>query len=173
MDTTTQKELKELYKKWLEVKRFLKSLGCSATDAEDLFQEGLLIYIRKKTLAEFTLESTPIAYVKSTCKFLWYNQSRKEAKQRTVELKDVSIEHSDDWLQKEMYLRQLEQAIQRIGEKCQELLRLFYSAGWNMSAIAAKIGLRNDKVAKAQKYRCLNKVKELIQEEQPVQTTHH
>lgn len=171
MDITTQNELRELYKKWPEVKQFLKSLGCRSTDAEDIFQEGLLIYTRKKSTADFKLESTPIAYVKNTCKFLWYNQSRKEAKHRSVELNELAMEESEDWLQKELYLIQLERAIQKIGEKCQELLRLFYSAGWTMSAIATKIGLRNDKVAKAQKYRCLNKVKEFIQEENPVQTS--
>ena len=32
-----------------------------------------------------------------------------------------------------------------------------------MADIAVKIGLRSDKVAKAQKYRCLQKAKELVQ----------
>jgi hypothetical protein len=39
-------------------------------------------------------------------------------------------------------------------------LHLFYGLGLNMLDIAKKIGLRNEKVVKAQKYRCIQKAKE-------------
>jgi DNA-directed RNA polymerase specialized sigma24 family protein len=57
-------------------------------------------------------------------------------------------------------LKTVESAILQLGKQCRELLELFYGLGWNMVDIAKKIGLRNDKVAKAQKYRCLQKAKE-------------
>lgn len=155
-----QQELKALYKKWPEIKRFMKSIGCKKNDAEDLFQEALVIYCRKKEDPEFKLTTDPFFYVRNTCKLLWYNQSRKEGKQQTFELEKDIAELDDDWFQKEMKLSRVEKAIQLLGEQCRELLQLFYGFGWNMTDIAKKIGLRNDKVAKAQKYRCLQKAKE-------------
>lgn len=155
-----QKELKALYKKWPEIKRFMKLIGCKANDAEDIFQEALVIYCRKKEDSSFFLTTDPYFYVRNTCKLLWYNQARKEGKQQTFELEKDVAEIDDDWFQKEMKLSRLEKAIQQLGEQCRELLQLFYGSGWNMSEIAKKIGLRNDKVAKAQKYRCLQKAKE-------------
>jgi len=156
-------ELHSLYKKWPDIKRYLRSLGCNSTDAEDIFQEALVIFARKRTQANFELTVEPFHYVKNTCKFLWYNQSRKESKHRTNELGDnITAEVDDEWFVKEQQFAVIEKALLKLGDKCQQLLQLFYGKGWSMSDIAKKIGLRNDKVAKAQKYRCLTKAKEEV-----------
>ena len=154
--------LKALYKKWPDVKRYMRSVGCKSTDAEDIFQEALLIFTRKLKEPEFELTVEPFHYVKNTCKFLWYNQSRKEGKIQKTEYNENFAEYENDWFQKEMKLRSIENAISKIGKQCQDLLKFFYGLGWNMVEIAKKLGLRNDKVAKAQKYRCINKVKDQI-----------
>ena len=155
-----KKELNSLYKKWPDTRRVLKSKGCKAVDAEDIFQEALVIFCRKREEKDFTLSVDAFHYVKSTCKFLWYNQSRKS--KTSVELtENINVlDTSSDWLEKEMKLRLIERAIQDLGQKCRELLTSFYGSGMSMSAIAQKLGLRNEKVAKAQKYRCLQKAKE-------------
>lgn len=161
-------ELQVLYKKWPDVKRYLRSLGCPSTDAEDIFQEALVIFARKRQDSDFELTVEPFHYVKNMCKFLWYNQSRKETKHRTSELTDQASEESNDaWFQKEQQHALIEKALLGIGEKCQQLLQLFYGKGWSMTDIAKKIGLRNDKVAKAQKYRCLTKAKEEVRRLHP------
>ena len=156
-------QLKELYKKWPEVKRFLSNLGCKGTNAEDIFQEALVIYVRKKKDSSFVLTVAPFFYVRNTCKLLWYNQARKNGIQATFELEHDVIALEDDWFQQEMKLNIVEKAIQQLGEQCRQLLQLFYGAGIEMSEIAQKLGLRNEKVAKAQKYRCLQKAKENAQ----------
>ncbi|HLP54013.1 MAG TPA: sigma-70 family RNA polymerase sigma factor [Fluviicola sp.] len=157
-------QLKALYKKWPEIKRFLVSLGCTKNDAEDVFQEALVIYIRKCEQPDFVLTVEPFFYVRNTCKLLWYNQSRKQGRQQTFSLETDVAQLDDDWFRKETQIRTIEQALTQLGKQCQELLQLFYGLGWSMTDIAAKIGLRNDKVAKAQKYRCLQKAKELVQD---------
>lgn len=159
-----QHELKQLYRKWPDIRRYLKTLGCDSVGAEDIFQEALLIYIRKRESSEFELTVEPFFYVRNTCKLLWYNQARKEQKQLSTELHE-NIEAAEEvWFEKEMKIREVESTLEKLGAQCQELLQLFYGLGWNMVDIAKKIGLRNDKVAKAQKYRCLQKAKEMIQE---------
>lgn len=157
-----QKELKALYKQWPDVRHFMKSMGCNAADAEDIFQEALLIYTRRLNDPTFELTVHPFHYVKNTCKFLWYNQARKEGKTQTGEWKEEYVTEEDEWFQKEMKLRSIENALSKIGKQCQELLRLFYGMGWSMVDVAKKLGMRNDKVAKAQKYRCIHKVKEQL-----------
>lgn len=160
------KELKSLYKKWPDIKRFMRTIGCKRTDAEDIFQEALLIYTRKLNDVNFELTVEPFHYVKNTCKFLWYNQARKAKHVQKTELHENFAEFEDDWFQKEMKLRSIETALSKIGKQCQDLLKLFYGFGWNMVDIAKKLGMRNDKVAKAQKYRCINKVKDQLRSEQ-------
>lgn len=155
-------ELKALYKKWPDAKRFLSTLGCNGANAEDIFQEALIIYLRKKEDPSFTLTVEPYFYVRNTCKLLWYNQSRKEGKNPVFELEQDVIAQNDDWFEKEQKLSILEKAIQNLGEQCRQLLQLFYGLGTPMAEIAKKIGLRNEKVAKAQKYRCLQKAKDNV-----------
>lgn len=159
---TQEATLRAIYRKWPDIKRFLQSVGCTKNDAEDVFQEALVIYIRKCEQPDFVLTVEPFFYVRNTCKLLWYNQARKQGKQQTYALEsDVAALH-DDWFEKEQQIRTIETALTQLGKQCQELLQLFYGLGWNMVEIAKKIGLRNDKVAKAQKYRCLQKAKELV-----------
>jgi RNA polymerase sigma factor (sigma-70 family) len=163
MDKEIEKELKKLYKKWPEMKRFLATIGCFTLDAEDIFQEALVVFARKQEDPSFVLTVEPFYYVKSTCKLLWYNEARKQSKFPTVELSNEEIAMDDAWFQKEMKLRTIESALKNLGKQCQEILELFYGLGWNMVDIAKKIGLRNDKVVKTQKYRCLQKAKELTE----------
>lgn len=159
-------ELKALYKKWPDIRRFMKTLSCNSTDAEDIFQEALLIYSRKISEPDFTLTVEPFHYVKNTCKFLWYNQARKERKILKTEISENIADYENDWFQKEMKLKSIEDAILKIGKQCQELLKMFYGLGKSMIEIAKKLDFRNDKVAKVQKYRCINKVKDIIQSQE-------
>lgn len=96
---------------------------------------------------------------------MWYNQSRKEGKNHAVPLEEIQDLEQEDYTQKEMKFLRVEKAIEQIGAKCRELLQLFYGVGMNMSDIADKLGFRNDKVAKAQKYRCLNDLKDAVRNE--------
>ena len=53
--------------------------------------------------------------------------------------------------------------MENIGQQCQEILQLFYGLGWSMVDIANKIGLRNENVVRVQKFRCIQKAKELAE----------
>ncbi|MFT5858184.1 MAG: RNA polymerase sigma factor (sigma-70 family) [Flavobacteriaceae bacterium] len=158
--------LKDLYTKWPDVKLLMKKIGCSNSDAEDLFQEALLIFMRKMEDPTFELTVAPFHYVKNTCKLLWYNQARKEKKLPKSDLPEEVAQQDDDWFQNELLLQKVEKAISEIGQKCQDLLKLFYGLGQSMVDIAKKLGFRNDNVAKAQKYRCINKVKDILRSQE-------
>lgn len=155
-------DIQKLYKKWPEIKRFMKSIGCNSVEAEDVFQESLVIFIRKKEDPNFVLTVEPFYYVKNTCKLLWYNQARKNQKEHAIEITPEITSIDDEWFEKEMKIAKIENAIENIGKQCKEILQLFYGRGMNMIEIAKKVGLRNDKVVKAQKYRCLQKAKDLV-----------
>ena len=161
-----QKELSVLYKHFPEVKRLLRSFGCDGLTAEDIFQEALIIYLRKKNDPAFDFQLAPIHFIKQTCKLLWYNTARKVQKQGAGSLESDLEEIPDSWMEKELQYKQLETALSKIGKQCRELLHLFYGLGWNMVAIAKKLDFRNDKVAKAQKYRCIQKAKDVVKEAQ-------
>lgn len=157
-----EQQINELYKKWPQAKRFLKTLGCPANEAEDLFQEAILIFCQKRDEPSFQLTVEPIYYVQNTCKLLWYNLARKQQRNVHIELPNDLEAVEQDWIEKESQLNQIEAAILNIGKQCQEILTLFYGKKWSMDLIAKKIGLRSEKVVKVQKHRCIQKVKDQL-----------
>lgn len=161
-DTALQKELKILYGKWPDIRRFLKSLNCPQTDAEDIFQEALVLFCRKKSDPDFELTVDAFYYIRNTCKLLWYNEARRRQKDPHFALEADVQQIDDDWFAREMKLAHVERALKTIGEQCQQILQLFYGLGWKMTDIALKTGLRNEKVVKTQKYRCLQKAKDAV-----------
>lgn len=157
-----QKEILQLYTYRTEVKKLMLSLGCDASLAEDIFQEALIIYLQKKREETFEFSFAPIHYIKQTCKFLWFSEARKNQRNPIVSGDfDFSAEEQD-WFEKEQKMRLMEAAFERLGKQCKELLQLFYGLGKSMVEIAKKLDMRNEKVAKAQKYRCIQKAKELV-----------
>lgn len=155
-----EKELRSLYKKLPEMKKFLRSLGCPKEKSEDIFQEALLVYVRKvEEGIELSVE--PFFYVRNTCKFLWYNQSRKESKNQEVEIGEAVSAEESSWLEKENLFKQMEEVVNQLDEACRNILQFFYGLSMSMDDIAKKVGLRSGKVVKVQKHRCLKKAKEL------------
>jgi hypothetical protein len=69
-----EKELKLIYKKWPHFRNYLKKLGCPKQTAEDIFQEALLIYSRKKEDPDFILTVEAFYYVRNTGKKLAQNR---------------------------------------------------------------------------------------------------
>ena len=166
-------ELKSLYKKWPEIRRFLANMGCRNQDAEDIFQEALIIYTRKKKEIDFELNVEPFYYVKNTCKLLWFNELRKQKKLPNAELSNDLIEIESNWFQIELKLKSIEKAMENLGKQCQEILQLFYGLGFNMVDIAKKIGLRNENVVRVQKFRCIQKAKELAKANHALEETEY
>lgn len=154
-------ELKVLYKKWPDIRRFLHSLGCKNQDAEDIFQEALIIFTRKRKEPDFELTVEPLYYIKTTCKLLWFSQLRVNKRMPESDLSTDLKEMDSNWFQLELKLRSIEKAMENIGDKCREILELFYGLGWSMIDIANKLELRNENVVRVQKFRCIQKTKEL------------
>ena len=86
MTKELNKELSALYKKFPEIRKYLATLGCDAETAEDIFQEALLIYSRKRSQPDFELTVDSFFFVRSTSKLLWYNESRKKSNKLTQSL---------------------------------------------------------------------------------------
>jgi len=156
--------IEEVYRQRKEIRTYLLALSCPKEGTDDIIQEAILVLSRKLNSGEYDHSVPPIAYVKKTTKFLWYNEARKSSKIKLAE-NDFEHDRDHDFLEKEVKLRAIESAIDKIGKKCQQILQMFYGLGMDMVSIAKKLDFRNDKVAKAQKYRCMNKVKELVQDQ--------
>lgn len=141
--------------------------GGDAVDAEDIFQEAMVILFEKSQSASFRLSCKIGTYLFAVCKHLWYKKWKRG--QRTVLGDDFTQEkaYEDDIVgheERELHFEQLDQALDKIGEPCRTLLRAFYMQNKSMQDIAAQFGYTNADNAKTQKYKCLNRLRKLFYE---------
>jgi RNA polymerase sigma factor (sigma-70 family) len=172
----TDKTLDALYSFFPAARKMILSNGGTKQDAEDIFQEALIVFCRRIKDPNFLLTSKPSTYLFSVCRFLWKDElkSRHRIVSGESEVFDGPAEPGEsaigEAIEKENVVRLAEQALEQLGERCRELLVLFYNRRLRLKEIARMMGYTSENTAKNQKYKCLegakNKLKELKQKVQ-------
>lgn len=157
-----------LYKNFPAVKKLLRLKGGNAADAEDVFQEALIILCRKIKETDFTLTAQLSTYLFSVCRFLWKDELKKR-RTHTVYDFDTGLSNLEelqlvDWTNEEARIKLAEKVINELGERCREVLLLFYNGGLKLKDIAAKMGYSSENTAKNQKYKCLEAAKNKLKD---------
>ena len=156
-----EKAFKELYNYFPKVEALILKSGGSKNNASDIFQEALILLFRKLQKCDFVLTSSLETYLYSVCRFMCYYQNRANAKQTdwNVNLEESEQDEIASIFQEEEKYKLAETALQTLGEKCLEILKMFYHQGVKMAEIAKKMKLSSAKIAKNQKYKCLERAK--------------
>ena len=77
---TRGKAIKELYKEFPKIKANICSSGGSRQDAEEVFNDALLLLIEKVQEDNFQLTSKLSSFLYGINRFLWMNELRKKKK---------------------------------------------------------------------------------------------
>lgn len=150
--------LQFVYRKYFPVVRFfvIKNSG-KDEDAQDLFQEALiLIYTRLKD-GPLNLSCAFNTYLYSVCRFLWLQHLEKKHI-KTEGLTDnhtfieLEPEFEDQATEQEQF-RLYQKHFQSLHKDCQEILRLFLNKV-PLKEIAQKVNIKSDKYLKKRKYEC-------------------
>ena len=160
--------LKELYQYYPVVRQLILKNSGNKQDAEDIFQEALIILWRKAKEKDFQLSSSLKTFLFSISRLQWMNELRKRKSSSTKisgekdfpELNENDSEKFSGYLQEEEKFQKAENALMKLGEKCRKLLQLFYSQNKSFKEIAGLLDFANEKVAKNQKYKCMEKARE-------------
>ncbi len=155
---------KKLYQYNKPIKQWVKQNNGNKADAEDVLQDAMIVFYKLIHKPNFELTAKPETLLFSIAKKLWLYQLRQH-KNLIFDnhfLDNELIEIDIDFIEQEQKYTQMENVLNLIGNKCLQLLNLFYFEKLDMVEIALKLDFRNDKVAKAMKYKCLEKAKTLI-----------
>lgn len=148
-----------LYKGFPEVKQYILANSGTPQDAQDIFQEAVILLFRKVQSSDFQLTSTPTTYLFGICKFLWLNKLRKPSTSTADNVEEMAIPGLEEAIQEESKFANAETALKALGKKCQELLQLFYIKKLTMVDIAYHLKLRSPKVARNQKFKCMEQAR--------------
>ncbi len=154
--------LEQVYEKAFPVvARLIKNMGGDYEDAKDIFHDAMVLFYEKSLSKANPTVEFPVAYLRQTARHLWLKRQelgeRKKAYQPQV---DLGI-HEPPAI-KEQVLSYLQLA----GKRCLELLESFYYHEYSLREIAEHFGFRNVRSATVQKYKCLEKIRNKIQENQ-------
>ena len=133
-------------------------------DALDIFQEGMVALWTNIQTGKFQLqENTKVStYLYALCRNLWISRLRKRKHHEVLETDErLEIPDETEAMEEEHErIQTLGQQLKKLGQSCQDLLRLFYYEKKALREIAEKLGL-TEKTAKNNKYRCMKQLRAL------------
>jgi RNA polymerase sigma factor (sigma-70 family) len=157
-----------IYKEFFPLIKFLVTEnGGADEDAEDIFQDGIIILYNKISLNQLILSSSFKTYMYSVCRNLWLQKLNKR-KAIYDKLTDVEefIDLPKDMLQEasieeaEMH-RIIQVHFLSLPEDCQKILKLFIK-NIPLREIAGIMGFKTENYAKTRKYLCKEDLKKRI-----------
>jgi len=136
-------------------------------DAEDVFQDSLIVIFKKIRNNELELSSSFRTYLYSVCRNLWLQKLHKR-KQFTREFSDIeSFVELPEKVVEEIYddevekYRLYQQHFLTLNDDCQKVLLLFMKK-ISLREIAVEMGYKTEKYAKTRKYLCKEELKKRI-----------
>jgi len=130
-------------------------------EAKDIFQEAMVVLYEKANEGNFELSSSLKTWIYAVCRNKWLKQLEKKKKNyrfTDFEEFDAVEEKEEENISVHETLRA---NLNRLGVGCRKLLLLFYYFKKSMEEIAVDLNYTNADNAKAQKYKCIQKLKAL------------
>ena len=151
-----------LYKKaFPAVAKYISKRGGSFDEAKDIFQDALIVYYEKAVCGTLALHVNEQAYLLGIAKHLWSKKFMENT--RTVPI-DVYEEDFAAGIDFEPASGKLIRYLETTGQKCMEMLKAFYYDNLPVNKIAELFGYSGVRSATVQKYKCMEKVREIIKE---------
>lgn len=136
---------------------FIRKMGGSLDEAQDIFQDALIIYYEKNLLLGNKADNET-QYITGISRHLWFRKYNKDRLFLTMpELWEPPSEKEEAKVSEKLL-----HFVERSGKKCLELLTAFYYDKLNMRELAEKFGFSGERSATTQKFKCLEKVREGI-----------
>ena len=138
---------------------FIKKNNGDEEDANDIFQEAIIIIYRKLKANELVLDCSFDTYLYSICRFLWLKilEKRKIEKVNIKDNHEVNYEIFDESLEIIADLNDRHRLYQKhfagLGKDCQKILQLYFDKV-PLQNIADIMGYKSEKYAKKRKYSC-------------------
>lgn len=179
VDRLKRNDLKTLDKVYLTYKKefflFARTLNTQEEDIADIYQETIIsLYENVQNGKLKKLTSTLKSYVFAIGKFKIYKHMDKTRKlYHEGQIMHISEEmqlFETDALEEQRQV--LRKSWKQLGNKCQQILELFYYKGMTLDEIQEVLQYASKDVLKSQKHRCMAQLKELARERYEKAWTH-
>ncbi len=147
------------------VERFVLQNNGSRAEAEDVFQETLLVLLDRVPRADFTLTSSLKTYLLAIAHNLWLKRLRTAG--RTVRAELAALEQAAPAEESAAFAAEaraepqtrVQSLLVRLTAKCLALVRALFFGGRNIVEVAQENGYTTVHNARNQKYKCLEQAR--------------
>ncbi len=152
--------LRYIYKKYFhKIHSFVTINNGASEEANDIFQESIIIIYRKLKEDEFFLQNCTFeTYLFSVCKLLWLKQLQIKrgdiVKNGDIsELDEIIDDDLSELIRKNERYKLFQDHFQKLGKDCQTILQLFFEK-MPIKQITEVMGYSSESYTKKRKHQC-------------------
>ncbi|WP_018343725.1 RNA polymerase sigma factor [Cytophaga aurantiaca] len=136
--------------------KYISKRGGSLEEAKDIFHDALIIYVEKNVTSIAVNDEK--AYVFGIAKHLWNKEFKEKLRYAALDSDALTIpSERTDTISSRLLL-----FLKQTGSKCMDILQAFYYENQNAEKIAEQFGYSSVRSATVQKFKCLEKVRDLV-----------
>ena len=149
---------------------YIKQNSGTEEDAEDIFQELVLVFIDILKKDKFRGESSVSTFLYSLTRNIWLNELNKRGKskrrdeifEKGKDIADMDVSHLIADRETKM---QLMKVVDKLGETCKKILLAFYFENLAIREILQNLNYENEQVVRNKKYKCLKQLEQMMMAE--------
>ena len=178
--STSEKENNEVfrffYKEYFPlISHFIIKNSGTEKDAEDLFQDTVIVFYKKLKHGNLTLSCSIKTYLYSVCRNLWLKKLKDHKRISDVKIEDLEVPADIDIdagqrIDVEERNEILAKLFDKLGSRCKKILLFFYYQGLSMEEIQKQFGYKSVQVAKNEKYKCMKRLATMISKNMDLQS---
>jgi RNA polymerase sigma factor (sigma-70 family) len=160
--------INHIYKQsYAQVRYFVTSNNGDTMDAEDIFQDAIVLIYKNIDSDDLKLTCTFATYLFSICRHLWLQRLNRKLKNTSIEDYMVTSEPEEEFQQIHEHLvesekfRLFQKYFNKLNNSEQKILNLYMNKTHGKE-IAKIMGYKSDKYAKYRKYVVKEKLKNMI-----------
>ena len=142
---------------------FVSKQGGFLSDAQDIFQDALVIFYEKSVSGTMNVNLSDEAYLVGIAKHLWIRKFKTDYKLISLDQFEKDITLPDESVDTKTNNRLLH-LLEITGKKCLDLLQAIYYEKQPLDMISKAFGFSGSHSASAQKYKCIQKMKDTVKQ---------
>jgi RNA polymerase sigma factor (sigma-70 family) len=167
-DANHNEAIRHLYRTQFSITTaYIKQNNGNEEDAEDIFQELILVFIELVKKDKFRGESSISTFLYALTRNIWLNELKKRGRSK---LRDETFEKGKETINTDIshYIAsreiktQLAQLVESLGETCKKILLAFYFENLAIREILKTLDYENEQVVRNKKYKCLKQLEQMI-----------
>ena len=149
------------------IERFVKKNSGTSADAEDVFQETIMVLLDKVPKNDFILTSSIKTYIIAVASNIWLKRLRAAKRMASFEmeyeLEDMSLAEWEQQEEQKIQRNVLQRIFERITRHCVIFLTKTFLTGVSREKLMEEMGYKNSHTFDNQKYKCLEQARKNIQ----------